>query len=401
MRLSQAHVERLATEGEGYTNGWAPDLGTLHPKAGYRFSIGFVADANGQPTKWRENLGKDKFVAINRARAMHQIWAAHVCDTWPGDRNVAPDVPPMDRVKARTAAWNRAAKYLNLRTAIATLCSEVSSAFLRSFPGVKMAVGRQAVAGGVEEVALADPETRSATNLHRAADRRLAHLRHRLENNDISDPHVLRMSGLVKHFKRQVADRPLASIDRAALEEIRLVYQAHKTRKGRLASRETVRTELRGVSTMFVWLNERQLWQALDGWSKALRPVFRSADQDDDEDDDERDHDVYSVEELAKVYGHAGYSLKLWMLCALDFAWGQTEISTAKKKHFKTTAVRPLVSRFRHKRTSGGGQPPKADGEDRTAPQAESERHGQSPVKAHRVSDHFPAVFPNRSLNTI
>ena len=41
------------------------------------------------------------------------------------------------------------------------------------------------------------------------------------------------------------------------------------------------------------------------------------------------------------------------MCCALNFGWGQSEIATAKKCHFKTAGTKRRVARFRHKRRPG------------------------------------------------
>ncbi len=65
------------------------------------------------------------------------------------------------------------------------------------------------------------------------------------------------------------------------------------------------------------------------------------------------------MDELRKLYQAAGYSMRLWLLLVLNFAWGQTEIATARRSHFKIQKPElRKVSRFRNKRKAGASAVP-------------------------------------------
>ena len=206
----------------------------------------------------------------------------------------------------------------------------------------------------VEQVAdSARPEaTTKLATTHRAADRWLLHLRQRLEANDISDSYVSRADRSIKYFKGLIDDHVLDNVGKAELDAIRLAFQSKRTKRGRLRSRGTIDTELGHVRTFFQWLSDSELWEPCRNWERWLRPVHRS-DENDGDADREKTIVAYELDELARIYSAAPKSLRLWILCALNFAWGASEISTARGRHFKLDSNARRVARFRHKRRPG------------------------------------------------
>jgi hypothetical protein len=143
--------------------------------------------------------------------------------------------------------------------------------------------------------------------------------------------------------------RDHGSFDDPVVPMIRSEARAEAWTKANPRMHNTVRTELGFLKDFFQWLSDKEKWLASADWRRWLRAESRNAHFDEDaEADVDKKVDVYAIEELAKVYAVAGKALRTWMCCALNFAWAQGEISSARSKHWKMQHQR--VARFRGKR---------------------------------------------------
>jgi hypothetical protein len=268
------------------------------------------------------------------------------------------DPPPLDRETARREAWATADADLqepwNAAEEISTALAEGTHEYPWS-PGFKLTVVPASDARSPAPKATVSDTTETALSLHAAARRWVQSLRLRVQSNDVSEDHVLRIESVtIKRLIELVPDYSLESLGKPELDAIRLTWQSAPNKNtGKLKSRATIDTELGHLRTMFNWLEESELWPAPKRkWEKWLRPVYRGDDLDGDADEDEaKVVDTYTVPELVKLYSAASKTVRLWILCALNFGWGAKEIDTARKSHFKSKGRR--VARYRHKRTPG------------------------------------------------
>ena len=369
------HKKLCERDGHFYRGG-LPDLGKPHRKSGYRWSVGYAKLGDGAVRRWRENLGHDLLVAQYRAREMTDLWAVHVDDhhqtaIFEAGKYVPIDevaIPPLDREQARKEAWAAAEEALREPRRLA---ERANAALQRAddgrlgpalSPGMKLVAVPTTVPDSKAKQVAHEPvpltpvvRADQPLSLHAAADRWLDHLKRRLARGDASDDYVDRIeTSTLPRIKELAEDYPLERLGKPELGEVRVAFQSKRKRDGKLRERSTIRTELRHVRTLLGWLDDAELWpNPPRQWQKCLRPVFRSDEQDDDADAPKR-HDTYTRTELAKLYAAAGPSVRLWMLCVLNFAWGQKEIATVRKAHFKTARPeRRRVGRYRHKRTPG------------------------------------------------
>jgi hypothetical protein len=185
--------------------------------------------------------------------------------------------------------------------------------------------------------------------LHLASEQWIASLYQRLDDKEIGEAYPGRAEGFMEHFRVIVNDSIVSEIRNPELAEIRRVVQHCPKKDGNPRMHNTVRTELGFLKDFFQWLSDKEKWLASADWRRWLRAESRNAHFDEDaEADVDKKVDVYAIEELAKVYAVAGKALRTWMCCALNFAWAQGEISSARSKHWKMQHQR--VARFRGKR---------------------------------------------------
>jgi hypothetical protein len=192
------------------------------------------------------------------------------------------------------------------------------------------------------------PETAELT-LQSAMRAWIKNLEKRVANGDLSEEYLLHIKSVTaKRIRELMPDYELKKIGKPELSEIRMAFQSRKT-WGRI----TVEKELRNVITFFNWLDDSELWPTPPRkWERSLRPVFQNVHVD--ESPCEKAHDTYTMAELTKLYQSAGYSMRLWILLVLNFAWGQTEIATALCNHFSREKPElRRVRRYRHKRKPG------------------------------------------------
>lgn len=358
--MRRSDYERLCRLDAYLYGGGLPALGKPHPKAGYRWCIGRADFGGGNVQPWRENLGHDKLLAQHRAREMTDIWAVHVEDQiaaagFPNVEQVF--IPPLNREAAREEAWAEADRAMSeparmAQQVTAELQGHANQLGPATSPGFKLVAVRET--DGSEDATDAAPvaRTESGRTLHRAADRWLLHLRKRLEANDISDSYVSRAARSIRYLKKLAEDYALDDLAKAELDAIRLAFQSKRTKRGKIRSRGTIDTELGHVRSFFQWLSDSEWWEPCRNWERWLRAVHRSDDNDDDA-DREKTIVTFEMDELARIFAAAPSSLRLWILCGLNFAWGATEISTARSRHFKADSNTRRVARFRHKRRPG------------------------------------------------
>jgi len=353
MRLQD--FDKLTTLLSFLRRGGYPDLGHPHSKAGYRYSIGRVC--NGERTEaWRENLGHEKLAAQQRAREMALVWITHVINECKAREMMidAYEPTPLDREAARAWAFNQADKALR-RSVEAKLDDTVAAAQTHELGKLRVVTGQSSssLASSTMNSSVTRRDGVLDLTLHAAARRWLSNLQKRAARGDVSEVYVNRVEiSTLPRFYEMIEDCDLARVAKPELDDIRLAFQCRKKSDGSLRSRGTIKTELGHVRTMFNWLDESELWPSPPRkWEKYLRPVFRSDDHD-TQDVKAKKHDTYTLEELCKAYGVAGYSMRLWMLCVLNFGWGQTEIATSRKVHFRDAHSR-RVARYRHKRRPG------------------------------------------------
>jgi integrase len=360
--MRRSDYQKLCKLGAYLYGGGLPTLGKPHPKAGYRWCIGYADYGGGKVQPWRENLGRDKLVAQHRAREMTDLWWTHVEDQiayagFPDVEQVV--IPPLNRDAARKEAWGEADAGLIAPARFAEKINEKLKGHAGQLgpalsPGLKLVVVREAAADGeVAALPPVEPPAQSvALKLHRAGDRWLLNLRKRLEAGDIREDYVHRAERTIRYLKKLAEDLPVDDIAKGELDTIRLAFQSKRTKRGKLRSRGTIDTELGIIHTFFQWLSDSELWEPCRNWERWLRPIHRS-DENDDDADNEKTIVTYELDELVRIYAVAPESLRLWMLCGLNFAWGSTELSTARTRHFKRDADVPRVARYRHKRRPG------------------------------------------------
>jgi integrase len=188
--------------------------------------------------------------------------------------------------------------------------------------------------------------------LHAAMDAWIAGIGERYRSGDVSDDYVSRAKCTVRNLKIAMSDGPLRATDTSRLEGCRLWYQRAlalpKGQKGRKAW-NTVKTEMNQARTMFQWFADREWWDEPRKWKKSLTPA-RTAQCDDEREDRGDDPKVYTVDELAKLYAKANDNQKLYLLCGLNFAWGQKETAMCRKRHWHVEGEGVMVKRRRHKR---------------------------------------------------
>jgi integrase len=96
------------------------------------------------------------------------------------------------------------------------------------------------------------------------------------------------------------------------------------------------------------------MWDGPKFWRKMLTPSFTAETEDAALHKEADKIDVFSIEELAKLYKAADERMQCWILAALNFAWGAKEISTSKPRHWKTLEKGGRrVERIRHKKRRG------------------------------------------------
>lgn len=352
--------------------GGLPDLGKPHSKAGYRWCVGMADYGNGKVDHWRENLGHDLLVAQYRAREMTDLWMEHVEDCIREAEMKAGislaietvQIPPLNREQAKQQAWEASAKALvepmkMARQATAALQraddGRLGPAISPGFRIVAVPANLRATATAVAEAIEPVATGTLPLTFHAAVKKWVQHLKRRHEQNDLSDDYLQHISGTTARRMVELSDDyPLATFGKVELDTIRLAFQNRRKKNGQPWSRTTIKKELDHVTTFCRWLDENELWPSPPRkWEKCLKPKFRDDTHDDDV-DRAKAHDTYSLDELKKLYGAAGYSCRMWLLCALNFGWGQTEIATARKKHFKTAQPeKRRVARYRHKRRPG------------------------------------------------
>ena len=259
-----------------FYRGGLPDLAKPHPKAGYRWTVGFADYGHGKVERWRENLGHDLLTAQYRAREMTDVWSCHVDDhltTAAALAGGAVDIetvgiPPLDREAARREAWEEAAAAMAepskmARQATATLRGtaegQLGPALSPGFRLVAVPVGSPDPEAGEARDSLGSPpkppDDQSVLTLHDAADRWLTHLKGRLDRGDVSDSYVQRIG--TEHdprLKELAGDSELRRIGKPELDEIRIAMQGKKTKQGEARSRGTITTELGHLRTLFTWL---------------------------------------------------------------------------------------------------------------------------------------------------
>jgi integrase len=364
--------EKLLSDNIYLMNGGLPDVGKPVGRLGYRFAVGQVVTPSGKVETWRESLGHDLLLAQYRAREMQDVWYCHVDFLITQARAFQPvpiesvEIPPLERAAAKAEAWAEAAKTMAAPAALAreaTVALQVGGAGVARGPSPALAPGWKLLAvpdapAARETIANAPLASGQPCGIHRAAELWYQFLKERFAADDISDDFIIRFeSSTLPRIYELIPDKDLNKITKATFDTIRLAFQSKKKSNGQPRGAATVKTELSHVKQLFKWVDEHLSWSAPKGWEKALRPTFHNDDADTDVPDNENDKDVYTIEELTKLFKAAGYSARLWLLSALNFGWGAKEIATARRKHFKTDKPElRKVARFRHKR-SGSGKP--------------------------------------------
>lgn len=345
-------AKRLRDLWDHILRGGFPDLGKPHAKAGYRYAIGHAVYENGRIDIWRENLGHDKLVAQFRARAMVDVWVSHRTSHGSFDD----PTPPLNRALARSKAWEKADEQMLRPYQTAQEFNAAQDGFYPISPGYKLVVVAARPANEQEtgeQVAVATPPAKTLPTvlmLHSATKDWLANLDRRLAVKEIGDAYTARAESFIDHFCCIVDDQQVYTIKKPELTAIRQAVQHCPKKNGKPRSRETTRTELGMVKDFFQWLSDSEHWRPPTDWRRWLKADHRNAHHDDDaEADKSKRIDTYSIPELTKVYAVAGKALRTWICCALNFAWAQTEISTARRKHWKSGKRR--VARFRGKRS--------------------------------------------------
>jgi hypothetical protein len=148
-------------------------------------------------------------------------------------------------------------------------------------------------------------------------------------------------------------DNALDEIDAAALDACRLWYQTALAKpRGQKGAKawDTAKTECSQARAMFRWFAEKGWWNEPAKREEALTPA-RTAEVEDEREDSDEEYATYTLDNLTKLYRKANDNQRLLILCGLNFAWGQKETATARKRHWHqlpTGAVK--VKRRRHKR---------------------------------------------------
>jgi integrase len=310
---------------------------------GYRVSVGYYAK-DGKKTAKVFWLGHDQEHADYLAFTYRKAWRSIVAegrDVWT-DADVAAVKDFInfgvgmrrEAVTGAEQAVKRATEHLQT----------VRTSFTFAAP--------QAGAARVQTAAAASNHD-APRMLHGAADEWVKHLEARRGSGDLSDDYTARARCTVRNLKLAMPDKPLDEIDAAALDACRLWYQTAlatpKAQKGHKAW-DTVKTECSQARAMFRWLGEKGWWSEPAKWEKALAPA-RTAEAEDEREDSDDEYATYSLDELAKLYAAANDNQRLLMLCGLNFAWGQKEIATARKRHWHQLPTGTVkVKRRRHKR---------------------------------------------------
>ena len=342
-----------------YTGG-LPELGKPHLKAGYRWCVGFAEYEDGKVRPWRENLGHNKLLAQYRAREMTDMWATHIDDYLALSGLHDPEqaeIPALNRKDAKRLAWDEAEEAMAAPSVITERINLQLRGEASGQKGPAISPGFKIVPVPISTIE-SQPELPNTNTyfqatssvrvmLHRAADMWLVALRQRLEVGDISDSYVERAAATIRRFKKLIPDMVVAEISKPHLDMIRLRVQSRRKLNGDTQKKGTIKTDLGCIRTFFEWLVECEMWSSRQRWGRWLRPVFRHDDYDEDAD---KSSTVvrYTFAEIVKIYAAASRSTRLWMLLALNFAWGAKEIDTARCNHFKRNQQR--VARFRHKR---------------------------------------------------
>ena len=339
--IRKQDLARWKTLGSELQRGGLPEVGVCHPKFGYRVSIGVerVGEAM-RPTRY--SLGRDKLVAQYRARALWMTWFDKVIEA---HENGTPPVMPLT---AREDAWKIADQQLGLP---ALLAARMNGDELVKFttPGFALGVMRESSAPVVPNRQAPKPAARM---LHSAADEWTTHLERRLKAGDLSDSYYERAKSTVKNLKRAAADVVLADVGRSDLEGIRLWYSARmsKPKSEGGITYGTAKTELTQLRSFLRWCDEGGYWSEVKGWVKAMTPAQTSAAEDDRDEDDR--HKTYTMAQLAKLWlACSTPNQKTFFLAGLNCAFGQTEIATLRRRHFKREGDAVLIKRKRHKKT--------------------------------------------------
>jgi integrase len=197
------------------------------------------------------------------------------------------------------------------------------------------------------------PAAAKTRSLHASMDAWVDHLDNRHRADDLSGDYASRARSTVRNLKLAIADRPLDGLDVAELDTGRLWYQrALATPKGQPGAKawDTAKTELSQARAMFNWFAEKGWWTEPARWRKALTPAM-TAQADDEREDRDDVPEVFTITELAKLYAAGNDNQRLALLCGLNFAWGQKEMATCRKRHWEALADgRVMVKRRRNKR---------------------------------------------------
>jgi hypothetical protein len=205
-----------------------------------------------------------------------------------------------------------------------------------------------------QRTVLVEPPLVTRRMLHESMDAWVSRLEQRRDAGDLSGDYAARAKSTVRNLKLAMVEQVVDEIGIGPLETCRLWFQAAlavpKGRPGHKAW-DTVKTEMSHARAMFRWFAEQGWWSEPSRWEKALRPAM-TAQADDDAEDGDDEPVVYTIDELVKLFAKANANQRVFMLCGLNFAWGQKELATARKHHWRVQDDgRVLVKRPRHKRT--------------------------------------------------
>lgn len=196
--------------------------------------------------------------------------------------------------------------------------------------------------------------------LYQLLEKYESHLDDRVTAKTMSDDHTKTQKTSFRRLKKAFKDCRVTSLNSEKLVSIRLFFEARpKTKNGTKMKFDTVSSICSHLRSFFKWASKNG-WTAYLDWREDLTPKRTIEDEDRDE---ESRHDLFSVDELLKLYRAASQSMKTVLLVALNTASEAKAIATLERKHLKICPVKrrnkatgkvrtieqPRIKRRRHK----------------------------------------------------